>query len=497
MEACGLSAHFLGYNRHHTIKEGVDCLDEEKEGNMNNLLKAKTDDLIPLRGLDKPALEAYEKEASDAVKNQLANQQFRSAFGKTAQITDAEGNILEVLVGLDKAPEDPRATIQLFARLTASLPSRSFEVSKNLWPDCDLEQAAIGWGLGTYRFDRYIKKEKPKEWPKLFAEGVDVKRVRHQLAAVFLSRDLINTPAGDLGTEELCAQANQIAVRHGASLDLIMGEKLEKEYPAIHAVGKGSHRPPALIDLKWGNEKHPKLTLVGKGVVFDSGGLDVKPAAGMLLMKKDMGGSAVVLGLTQLIMDAKLPVRLRTLIPTVENAVSATAYRPGDIVSTRKGITVEIGNTDAEGRMILCDALALAVDESPDLIIDMATLTGACRIALGQDLPGFYTPSRDLARDLEDAADQVADPVWHMPLWAPYLKGMKGKISDLNNISNTSQGGSITAALFLHEFVRPYKNWLHFDIYGWRTDNIPGTPKGGEASALRAVFRLLENRYRK
>jgi len=277
---------------------------------------------------------------------------------------------------------------------------------------------------------------------------------------------------------------------------MVMGAQLEKEFPAIHAVGKGSFRPSALIDLRWGSENHPKLTIVGKGVVFDSGGLNLKPTAGMIFMKKDMGGSAVALGLTQLIMATKLPVRLRMLIPAVENAISDRAYRPGDVVNTRKGLTVEIGNTDAEGRMVLCDALALATEESPDMIIDMATLTGACRTALGQDMPGMYSSSRKLANDLMEAAEQVADPLWHMPLWAPYFKAMKGTISDLNNTATTSMGGSITAALFLHEFVKPYENWVHLDMYGWRLDPIPGTPKGGEASALRAVFRMLENRYR-
>lgn len=463
---------------------------------MSNLVNAKDNTSVPLRPLNKVSLVAYRKTASDAVNNQLDNQQFRPSFGKTALVCRPDGLLEAVLVGIDTSSQDPRSTLQLFSRLCEALPPRTFHLDESSWQSFNQEQIALGWGLASYRFDFYKKKEKSRVWPSLYVGDPDIyRRVNHQLASVFFARDLVNIPAGDLGPEELCEQASKLATSLGARMELVTGEDLKQEYPAIHAVGKGSHRPSALIDMHWGSERHPKVTLVGKGVVFDSGGLDIKPAAGMLLMKKDMGGAAVVLGLARLIMASNLKLRLRVLIPVVENAVSAQAYHPGDVVKTRKGLTVEVGNTDAEGRLILCDALADAVSEEPDLILDMATLTGACRVALGQDLAGFYTPNDQLASALERAAKEVADPVWRMPLWMPYSKSLKSKIADLNNIANTPMGGSITAALFLHEFVKPFQNWLHFDIYAWRMDAIPGTPKGGEATALRAIFQFLENRF--
>lgn len=461
---------------------------------MTTLLVASASDAVLLKALDKNGLDAYKKDAEPLHLNQIENQQFKASFASHALMTNSHGVLEEVLVGVDSVPEDPRATISLFATLAKALPPREYKAGDG-FDGMDDEQMAIGWGLSEYQFGRYLKQE-PKAKARLVVnEGVSLERVLHQLEAVFLARDLVNTPAGDLTTLALCDEARRVAEACGASITVTTGKELEEGYPAVHAVGKGSQYPPALIDMRWGNESDPKLTLVGKGVVFDSGGLDIKPPAGMRQMKKDMGGSAVTLGLAQLIMKQGLKVRLRVLIPTVENAVSGTSYRPGDVIRTRKGLTVEIGNTDAEGRVILCDALTEAVSEEPDMILDMATLTGAARIALGQDLPAYYTPCNTIAAQLDAAANDVADPVWRMPLWLPYTKTLKSPIADLNNMASTGKGGSITAALYLHEFVKPYKNWAHFDIYCWRDDAFPGSPKGGEASALRTMFRALEARY--
>lgn len=461
---------------------------------MTTLLATNASDTVLLKAMDKAALDSYKKDLDALHLNQIENQQFKAKFASHALMTNSHGVLEQVLVGTEKVPEDPRATVMLFATIAKALPPRDYSVGDG-FGTMDQEQMAVGWGLASYKFTRYLKDE-PKAKARLsIPEGVSLERVQNQLASVFLARDLVNTPAGDLTTTALCEEARKVAEDCGAEISITTGKELEEGYPAVHAVGKGSEHPPALIDIRWGNESDPKLTIVGKGVVFDSGGLDIKPPVGMRQMKKDMGGSAVALGLSQLIMKQGLKVRLRLLIPTVENAVSGTSYRPGDVINTRKGLTVEIGNTDAEGRLILCDALAEAVTEDPDMILDMATLTGAARIALGQDLPAMYTGNDEIAKGLEAAGSEVADPIWRMPLWLPYTKTLKSSIADLNNMANTGKGGSITAALYLHEFVKPYKNWAHFDIYCWRDDAMPGSPKGGEASALRAMFRYLENRY--
>jgi len=461
---------------------------------MINLLGAPAPASLLLQPFNAESLKTYRGQASAAVNNQINNQQFKAQFARTALITNGEGLLVEILVGTDRPPEDPRATQILFARLAETLPPGNYTLDPADWPGYSLEHALLGWGLASYEFTTYLKQES-REWAKLFIEGVDLGRVDRLLLATFLARDLVNTPAADLGPAELCNCARELAGLHGAEIAIIEGDALEKEYPAVHAVGKASVRPGAVIDLRWGKTEHPRLTLVGKGVVFDTGGLDLKPSAGMLIMKKDMGGAAVALALTRLVLEHKLPVRLRLLIPAVENAVSGIAFRPGDVLRTRKGLTVEVGNTDAEGRLILCDALAEAVTEQPDLLIDMATLTGACRIALGQDLPAYFTPNDQLALGLETASQRAADPLWRMPLWRPYLSKLKSTISDLNNSASTPFAGAVTAALFLHEFVKPFQNWIHLDMYAWRNDALPGYPKGGEASALRALFHFLEDRY--
>ncbi len=314
--------------------------------------------------------------------------------------------------------------------------------------------------------------------------------------ATSLARDLINTPANDMGPEELAAAARQLAERFGATFNCIVGDDLTRQnFPLIHAVGMASARAPRLIDLSWGDPSHPRVTLVGKGVCFDSGGLDLKPSSGMLIMKKDMGGAANALALALMVMDAKLKVRLRVLIPAVENAVAGNAFRPLDIFKSRKGLTVEIGNTDAEGRLVLADALALACEEQPDLLVDLGTLTGAARVALGPDLPPFYTDDEALALDVARCAREENDPLWRLPLWPPYDAWLDSKVANVNNAPSGTFAGSITCALFLQHFVEDAKSWLHVDIYGWTPTARPARPEGGECQAARAIYKLLGERY--
>ena len=348
--------------------------------------------------------------------------------------------------------------------------------------------AVLAVALGGYRFDRYKKDDTPRpefETPDrrtaLVAEGA------------FLARDLVNTPTSDMGPGDLEEAARALGRRHGADVSTIGGDALREGFPMIHAVGRASATPPRLIDMRWGGADAPKVTLVGKGVCFDTGGLDIKGAANMLLMKKDMGGAAAVLGLASMVMAAKLPVRLRVLIPAVENAISGNAFRPSDVLHSRKGITVEIGNTDAEGRLVLADALALACEEEPDLLIDMATLTGAARVALGPDVPPLFTHSDDLAARIEGAGRERADPVWRLPLHAPYRRMLKSEVADTNNIGGGGMAGAITAALFLDRFVEGAALHAHLDIYGWVPEARPHAPKGGEAQAIRALFAVLES----
>ena len=314
--------------------------------------------------------------------------------------------------------------------------------------------------------------------------------------AATLARDLVNTPANDMGPQELADAARQVAERYGAKFSSIVGDDLlTQNFPLIHAVGKASPRAPRLVDFTWGDPSHPKVTLVGKGVCFDTGGVDLKPSSGMLLMKKDMGGAANVLALAQMIMDANLKVRLRVLIPAVENAVAGNAFRPLDIYPSRKGPTIEIGNTDAEGRLVLADALALADEEKPDLLIDMGTLTGAARVALGPELPPFYTNDEQLAADVARCAAAENDPLWRMPLWAPYDSWLDSKTANLSNVASGAFAGSITCALFLQRFVEHATSWLHLDIYAWTPSGKPGRPEGGECQAARALYKLLCERY--
>ncbi len=379
-----------------------------------------------------------------------------------------------------------------FAGLPQALPAGTYRLDD---PQDFATPAALGWALGCYAFERYRPaRRRPADlvWP----EGADQTDVRRTAAATEMVRDLVNTPAADLGPAELEALMGQLAERRGATFRATTGAALlDAGYPMIHAVGQASDRAPRLLDLCWGDEGAPRVTLVGKGVCFDSGGLDIKPADGMALMKKDMGGAAVMLGLTSMIMDAGLNLRLRLLIPAVDNSVSALSMRPGDVLQSRKGLSVEIGNTDAEGRLVLADALAEADAEEPELLLDAATLTGAARIALGPEIAALYSDDEDLAADLARQAEAQADPLWRLPLWAPYGRHIESRIADLNNAGEERMAGSITAALFLKRFVSEARSWAHLDIYAWNKRARPGRPVGGEAQTMRALFALVAERY--
>jgi leucyl aminopeptidase len=409
--------------------------------------------------------------------------------GKHLLVPGSDGRLARVLVGVD----DDEQT-WTFAGLPQSLPRGTYRIDAKLTPEA-ATRGALGWALGGYAFTRYKKRERTLPslvWPESADRGEALRLAR----GIALARDLVNTPAEDMGPEELAGAARAVAERHGAAYREIVGDALLAEnYPMIHAVGRASARPPRLIDFTWGPESAPKVTLVGKGVCFDSGGLDLKPSSNMRLMKKDMGGAATVLGLADAVMDAGLKLRLRILIPAVENAVSSNSFRPLDVIRTRKGLTVEVGNTDAEGRLILCDALTEADAEKPALIIDCATLTGAARVALGPDLPALFCNDDALAEALLETGRRVEDPLWRMPLWQPYRKLLDSKVADLNNVGETPFAGSVLAALYLEAFVAKETPWAHLDLFAWNPRAKPGRPEGGEAYALRAIYATLRARF--
>jgi len=416
---------------------------------------------------------------------------FEAEAGQHIIVPSSKGEVGKVLWGIGNSAKPPEAFA--FGRLARALPNGTYRIDGKL-PDTGL--AVLAWALEAYTFDVY-KKERSGPARLVCPPGVDRQEILRQAEAHYLARDLINTPSSDMGPAELERAARDLARRYKARIRVTSGKLLERDFPMIHAVGKASPRAPRLIDFTWGPPRAPRVTLVGKGVCFDTGGLDIKPASGMLLMKKDMGGAANVLGLALLIMASKLAVRLRVLIPAVENAISGNAFRPGDVLKSHKGLTVEIGNTDAEGRLVLADALALADAEGPDLMVDIATLTGAARVAVGPDIVPFYTRSDDVARALENHGRRLNDPLWRMPLWDPYLAGMESRIADINNAGESSFAGSITAALFLHKFVENAKTYVHMDIFAWVPAARPGRPRGGEAQGIRALFALISDRYAK
>ena len=392
-----------------------------------------------------------------------------------------------------RRPRRPVKDLLLPGKLATLLPPGAYRFANE---PHDPALAALSWLLSAYRFGRY-KTDASGQAQLCAPDGVDAARIERIARAVALGRDLINTPANDLGPAALEAAALGVAAEFCAKSEVTRADHLlEAKLPLIHAVGRAAAEAPRLVDFHWGEAGHPKVTLVGKGVCFDSGGLDIKPSAGMLLMKKDMGGAASALALAQMIMGAGLPVRLRVIVPIVENAIAGNAFRPGDIYPSRKGLSVEIGNTDAEGRLILADALALADEEAPDLLIDFATLTGAARVALGPDLPPFYTADEALADDIARFGTAAQDPVWRMPLWDAYDKMLESKVADLNNVGGGPFAGSITAALFLRHFVERAKSWVHFDVYNWAPAAKSGRPEGGEIQGSRLLYDLIEARYR-
>jgi leucyl aminopeptidase len=445
---------------------------------------------VALTALDKDGFEAWMTSAPDAQRRWAQEAGFKAASGQYCLMPNSEGALETCLFGAS----EENWLIQL-APLVGKLPKGSYRLESG-WSREQRLLASLGWGLASYRFDRYKSSKDPA--PTLVLDEDIDHEVRTLCRAQCLVRDLVNTPTEHMGPAQLADAIVREADRFGAEVEVIAGDDLlTRDFPAVHAVGRASDRPPRLVELTWGDEDAPLLALVGKGVCFDTGGLDLKTAAGMALMKKDMGGAAHTLALATLVMEYELPVRLRLLVPAVENSVAGNAYRPGDVVSTRKGLSVEIGNTDAEGRVILSDALAYVCEQSPspDLVIDFATLTGAARIALGADLPPLFSNDDGVARGIQEAGDEVEDPLWTLPLYQPYNKLIESPIADLSNSGKSAFAGCITAALFLEHFVEPDIPWVHIDTFAWNQANRPGRPQGGEALGLRAVFRYLQQRY--
>ncbi|MBL8558982.1 MAG: leucyl aminopeptidase family protein [Hyphomonadaceae bacterium] len=451
------------------------------------LLDAPVAAAVPIHAMRTSEWEAWISGRAESLRKLAQVHDFRAQGGRILVVPTTDGEIERVLFGLgDKAGS------MAFGALAQQLPAGDYTIA---WAprDIDPTQVAIAWALGAYAFERY--KPRKRQAPRLVGgDGMDLNEARLVAEAVHLARDLVNTPANDMGPDALHAKAQAVAEECDATFEAFVGDELlAHNFPMIHAVGRAAKEAPRLLRLTWGDESAQRVTLVGKGVTFDSGGLDIKPDSGMRLMKKDMGGAAVALSLGRLIMRAKLPVRIEVILPVVENAISGDAFRPGDVVATRKGLKVEVDNTDAEGRLILSDALTLACEGAPDLLLDFATLTGAARVALGPDITPFYTDDEALAADLASAAKEAADPIWRLPLWDAYDADMDSPIADLKNTGDAGMAGSIYGGLFLRKFVTA-KSWAHFDIYAWTPRERPGRPAGGDAQALRACWRMLRDR---
>tara|TARA_R110002126_G_C10490321_1_gene503672 strand:+ start:8805 stop:10157 length:1353 start_codon:yes stop_codon:yes gene_type:complete len=424
-------------------------------------------------------------QAKSQDKSVLKLQQFHAKLGEWAVIGDSNGDVLTAYVGLGKGTD-----AEAIARVVTKLPAGCY------WPEQALSsRAEVMWSLAQYKFDKYkaFDEQVPKQ---LFMHARVLPAVLAEAEAIFLVRDLINTPANDMGPEALASVVEDLADMHGAKFDACVGDALLKEnYPAIHAVGRAASEEPRLASLVWGDPKHPRVALVGKGVCFDSGGLDLKPSQGMRFMKKDMGGAANAIGLAHWIMSMQLPIFLQLLIPAVENAVSASAYRPGDVITMRNGLTVEIDNTDAEGRLVLADALVKACEYKPDLVIDLATLTGAARVAVGTEITAIFTNDDELASGVSTASEAMCDPVWRLPLHQHYTSLFESSIADMANSSGSSYAGAIVAALFLERFVTPQTSWMHCDLMAWNVSSKPGKPEGGEAMGIQALFGYLVQQY--
>ncbi len=443
----------------------------------------------PITVVDRARFEQLAPKLPAATRHWLQTTGFSGAPDSHALVPDAQGKLGQVFAGVGRA-DHPFA----LSALPTALPEGHYQLSDQ-GLIVNAEQAAMSWELGAYEFDLYKPRKRAAANLHLVTSA-DAQRGIALATAIAATRDLVNTPAEHMGPDELAAAARMVAKQHGAKFRQVVGDALLKQnFPAIHAVGRASTRAPRLIELTWGKPKDPLLCLVGKGVCFDSGGLDIKGAEGMRQMKKDMGGAANALGLAALVMALKLPVRLQVLLPAVENAIAGNAYRPGDVFKTRKGLHIEIGNTDAEGRVILCDALAYAAEGKPALIIDLATLTGAARVALGPQLPALFCRQMDTARQLVDLGLQLDDPLWHMPLWAPYKAGIESPIGDIVNTGRNAMGGAINAALFLEYFVPEQQDWLHIDLFAWNDGARPGRPVGGEAQTIRTLLAYIGQRF--
>jgi leucyl aminopeptidase len=439
---------------------------------------------IPIMLLERSKLTGFNAQDSAWI----AANGFTAAEGQMLAVPDHKGGVARILIGVSGAND-----IYALAGAPAALPAGDYHIETALDGE-SANRIALGWGLGCYRFDRF--KKNPKKLPRLaWPQEADRAKVLRELDAVRLVRDLVNRPANDLGPVALAGEAEAIAKAHGADCKITSGgDLIAANFPAVYAVGRAAAEPPRVVDIHWGDQKDPEITLVGKGITFDTGGLDIKTGSSMGLMKKDMGGAAHALALGRMVMEAKLAVRLRILIAIAENAIGPDANRPGDVISTRAGLTVEIGNTDAEGRLVLADMLAAACEAKPVAVIDFATLTGAARVALGPDLPALFATDA-LAGDILAACAAAGDPVWRLPLWKPYRRNMDSKIADINNDASSSFAGAIHGALFMQDFVKPGVEWAHFDLYAWNATARPGRPVGGEAFAIRGLFHMLSARY--
>lgn len=466
---------------------------------------------IPLWLVTETSYANWLTEQSAPVRNWLSAQRFKPERSRTLAWSDADGAPRGAVLGLGNLADVNSLSCWHTAGIAERLPDASYRIATPLAPAASY-QAALGWWLGHYRSGLY-KPPPPSQSGALGSvvapgvrlecpPGVDLERLRFTVEAQHWVRDLINTPACDLGPEELAAQATALAQEHGAEISITTGEALlANNYPLIHAVGRASSRAPRLIDLRWrgvaaGKDSgvpRRRVTLVGKGVCFDTGGLDLKASAGMALMKKDMGGAAVALGVARIVMREQLPVDLRVLIPAVENSVAGNAMRPGDVLRSRRGLTIEVGNTDAEGRLILADALTAADAEQPDLLLDFATLTGAARVALGPELPAVFTDDLALRQAILDSAAQEHDPVWPLPMWDSYDEELASRIADLGNVASHGMGGAIFGALFLRRFVSRGRRWAHFDLYGWNSRERVGRPVGAEAQCMRLAANLIRH----
>ncbi len=455
-----------------------------------HLIETPNTPAIAISAVHASALPALASEASAVQRNWLASCGFTAEPGSHCLLPDTAGRLARVLVGVAESID-----LWACAGLSDTLPAGAYQLDES-WPAERLRDLSLGWLLGQYRFRRYRSAGATAQARLVADPGCDLDWIKAVAAGIFRTRDLVNTPAADMMPQHLAENMKQLAASHNGEFCEIVGtDLLHQNYPVIHAVGRASAHAPRLLDLRWGELDAPRLTLVGKGVCFDSGGLDLKPASGMRLMKKDMGGAAHVLGLAEMIMRSGLPVRLRVLVPAVENAVSGDAFRPGDVLTSRSGTTIEIDNTDAEGRLVLCDALSEAISEEPELLIDMATLTGAARVALGPDVPAIFANRPATAQALQQCADTNKDPLWPLPLHTPYKRWLKSDLADLVNSASGGYGGAITAALFLQDFVGDQRDWLHMDVMAWNTEQLPGRPRGGEAMALRAFFSYLQQRF--